>query len=295
LFKFLATKLKMTKYQYNYISTKNKKYKSRDKHSMDIQLFTCLLLVLSWGYFDVSEIIFKLLQPCPDNHMYLFPYIECSGDTFYYLVSMAAVFLLLYVIGTPVLFTFVSKSDKFEKAAGFLYQPFYRRLYFLSVILRRLFISVCLVEFSPGTLWLFVSISLIFVFFIVLHYFMRPYVKSNANMIDFSSSIVMLLTYSCLSYISQYPTRDNSHYYVQMGLLIIANGCVVFTLMYFIIMDFFDTSPPIPTARSAYYSLLTANDFVVVGNDRKYNADVVDSQASTSSVSTQNREMNENM
>lgn len=180
--------------------------KSNDHTStFSYSVFSLALFVLFEMYYDLAERVLSVFRSSQSKNltwwMEEMPWIpfDLADGRFFALFISAMVFLLVYVIGIPVLFALLLRfHDQESHAASFLWENYKSTHYWYELVWigRRLAIAIVVSivnqesGFSPAIL------TLVLVMFAAIHSIAQPFKHHLENLFDFLATGAILVTNS---------------------------------------------------------------------------------------------------
>jgi len=166
-----------------------------------------VLLILLWAYFSSTVAIFTVLQPCSDeNYMKPYPWIECTGKYYTIFIIIAVMFLLIHVIGTPVLFLVLAlKATKpldgelEVQRISLLYAGYKSGTHWMfSVFMARRVVFCAITAFINNHFWTNMACVLLLLVFLVIHVLSDPFELEQQNIFQTYEVAVLIITITCL-------------------------------------------------------------------------------------------------
>ena len=191
----------------------------KSKPSLGAQISFSIQFILFASQVELSDLILSTLRECRYGYMFLYPWIHCTSSNGEYvaLVSLAGAFVLVYLVGVPLLFIaqlvyyrkrILNHDILVEYRVGFLYETFKPQVFWFEAVwlARRTLISICLSVISSR----FVSSSLLMLILIASLAIQRhvlPFASVHANFLELFSTSCLLLSFSVANFL---PEADNS-------------------------------------------------------------------------------------
>lgn len=169
------------------------------------------LFLLYASYFELTTATLTLFQPCDaQDYMAAYPWLRChSGESQYLmLISLGGLFALIYVIGIPLLFTYLlyrfrgvihsPEHDEVEHWLGFLYECYRRKVYWfeLAWILRRLLLAASISILSRFSALSSAAILAILLISVVIQVKVKPFRDPLENTMELLSLVTLIFCFS---------------------------------------------------------------------------------------------------
>ena len=155
---------------------------------------------LSFSYFPIVQQTLSNLRPCHNDQGVFYmpnePWIECTSDTYYKLRALGIVSVIFYVVGFPLIVTFLmvrffpkrnlmtpEDRKKLDVWLGPLYLPYkpkYQQYFEILMLVHRLILAVALSMISSSTLQTFI-VWLVLVTSALILICLQPYQKHPSS------------------------------------------------------------------------------------------------------------------
>lgn len=212
------------------------------------------LFIAYSSYIPITGAVLIVLQPCENGYFRDIPWIECSWDNSVYssLVVSGIVFLMLYVVGIPLMFGLLlyryrkhlHADTPIGKAVEFLYEEFRPAMYYYELVwmTRRLLLVMGIMLIPADSGWQFGFCAAVMGFSLFLQSVCQPFAHRYDNFAEIVASISVAIVYGVSVVDVLLEVNDNS----------LSN---VFTVYFFTILVglFFLTFSPLILSRFQWY------------------------------------------
>jgi hypothetical protein len=195
-------------------------------------ILRAVLFIAFASYISLTDEVLAVL-PCENGHMVKYPWVACSWEdgTYAWLILSASFFLLIYILGIPIVFTFLliryrpvedeqERQGSLAMSVKFLYEDYRVEMHYFEIVwMARRFLLVLAVTLipamSPWQATLALSVLIVSIF---LQTLCRPFAKSSDNLAELLAALGLIFLYSMSWILYLYPSYSALQY-AMVGLL----------------------------------------------------------------------------
>jgi hypothetical protein len=174
------------------------------QNSVAAKIQYCILFLLFASHFELCIAVLKILKPCQEGYMVALPWIPCDSSaspSFRALMILGYIFLLLYLLGIPVLFGYLLlrnrrdlQSPRVEAKIGFLYESYKHQVWWFEMIwlARRILLSIIIVLVPESSVFRTGGVITILIASAFIQRRWRPFASNFANTMDLFATVCII-------------------------------------------------------------------------------------------------------